>query len=100
VSSACTRIACWLSGSRPHFCAETATPARVWVWRTQLISGRAWCTQPWITNPAWLMPIPVGSSRTFASMPIFTRFDAVISSNISPYGLMRMVSVPATRAEK
>ena len=33
-------------------------------------------------------------------MSIFTRFDAVISSNISPYGLMRMSSVPGTRAEK
>ncbi len=33
-------------------------------------------------------------------MSIFTRFDAVISSNIRPYGLMRMSSVPGTRAEK
>ena len=39
--SACTIIACWLIGSRPHFIADTATPARVCVWITQLISGRA-----------------------------------------------------------
>ena len=82
--SACTIIACWLMGSRPHFMAEIATPARVCVWITQLISGRALCTQLWMTKPASFTPMPSGSSRILPSQSIFTRFEAVISSNIIP----------------
>ena len=75
---------CWLIGSRPHFIADTATPARVCVWMTQLISGRARCMQLWITKPASFTPMPSGSSRTLPSQSTFTRFDAVISSNMRP----------------
>ena len=43
-------------GSRPHFIAETAMPARVWVWITQATSWRAPWIALWITKPARLMP--------------------------------------------
>jgi hypothetical protein len=35
------RVAVWVSGSRPHFSAETAIPAMVWVCMAALTSGRA-----------------------------------------------------------
>ena len=82
--SDCTSIACWLIGSRPHFIADTATAARVCVWITQLISGRAACMQLWMMKPASFTPRPTGSSLILPSQSIFTRLEAVISSNISP----------------
>ena len=43
------RIAVCVSGSRPHFSADTAMPALVWVWTTQCDSGRAAWIALWIT---------------------------------------------------
>jgi hypothetical protein len=43
------RIEVWLIGSRPHFIAATAIPARVCVCRTQVTSLRARWIAPWIT---------------------------------------------------
>jgi hypothetical protein len=45
-----------VSGSRPHFIADTAMPAGVCVWMTQATSGRPRWMALWMTKPAWLMP--------------------------------------------
>jgi hypothetical protein len=40
--------------------------------------------QLWMMKPASLTPMPSGSSLILPCRSIFTRFDAVISSNIIP----------------
>ncbi len=74
-------------------------PARVWVWMTQPISGRAAWTALCTVKPASLTRAASGAI-TLPSRSILTRDDAVISSNIVPKGLRRKCSSPpGTRAE-
>ena len=70
-------------GSSPSFCAETATPALVWVWSTQPTSGRASCTALWMVNPAGFTEYGV-SMTTSPRRFTLTRLLAVISSNSRP----------------
>ncbi|MCY1412836.1 hypothetical protein D9M71_282540 [compost metagenome] len=73
----------WFSGSSPQACAATAQPARVWVCSTHWASSRAAWMALWMTKPAGLTLYGVGSTG-WPSRSIFTRLEAVISSNISP----------------
>jgi hypothetical protein len=77
-----TCSASWLIGRSPLRSRDRPAPARVWVCSTQFASGRALYTPLWMVKPAALYLPP--SPRTLPSMSIFTRLEAVISSNISP----------------
>jgi hypothetical protein len=65
---------------------------------TQVMSSRASCTALWITKPAGL----TGNGESMILLhcwSTFTSEEAVISSNISPYGLIRKwCSGPGMRA--
>ncbi len=89
---------CCEIGSTPAACALTATPARVWVCSTHCASSRTAWIELWITKPARLTG-KTESPRLLPSWSISTSDDAVISSNIRPYGLIRKLwSSPGTRA--
>ena len=60
---------------------------------THCASWRAAWMALWMTKPAGLIGNGVSCS-TLPSMSILTRLEAVISSNIMPYGLIRKCSVP------
>ena len=86
------------SAARRAFCAETATPFSVCVCRTHCASSRA----------AWIGAVDDEAGRVdrkgrvlqhfLPSRSIFTRLDAVISSNIRPYGLIRKCARAPERA--
>ncbi|MNP60664.1 hypothetical protein D3C76_1557670 [compost metagenome] len=78
----------WLTGNSPHFNAATAQPDLVWVCSTHCASSRAPWMALWMTKPAGLTGYGDGSTA-WPFRSIFTRLDAVISSNINPYGLIR-----------
>jgi hypothetical protein len=62
------------------------------------MSWRAAWMALWMVKPAGLMGQGL-SPTLFPCMSIFTRLEAVISSNIIPYGLIRKwCSGPGTRA--
>ena len=82
--SACTVIASWLIGSRPHFIADTATPARVCVWMTQLIVRPRHVDRAVDHEAGLVHSHAERSSRLLPSQSTFTRDEAVISSNIRP----------------
>ncbi|MNF10054.1 hypothetical protein D3C80_2108800 [compost metagenome] len=70
-------------GSKPAFCADTATPLMECVCSTHIASLRAAWIQLWMVKPAGLMSY----SESITLLPcrsILTRLDAVISSNIMP----------------
>ena len=74
---------CWLIGSTPHFCALTATPARLCVCSTQPASSRTAWMQLWMTKPAGL----TGNGESITLLQCWSTFtsdEAVISSNMSP----------------
>ena len=70
-------------GRSPPLTAETAMPARVWVWITQAASCRAMWTAEWIVKPAGFTR--AGASPTLLpSTSILTSDEAVISSQRWP----------------
>ncbi len=81
-------------------------PAAVWVCTTHMMSGRAMWMAEWMQNPAAFtlrgdMPAWCASSMMLPSRSIFTRSEARISSNSTPYWLIRKwCSGPGMRAER
>jgi hypothetical protein len=71
---------CCEIGSKPFFCAATATPLAVWVCMTNAASRRASWTAVWMTNPAGLTESSVSCNGVpYAS--IFTKLLPVVACN-------------------